>query len=166
MTTFQDVIIVDIFSEVVASMKEELRPVFLYGKNPQIAVELQKLTESQSKIHPLLALYMPFDEIVGSSTSYFCEAMFPRISISALTVCTDSPEVRYTKVYKPVLYPVLNEFLTKFCQHIQVVTKDKYDLRYTKRDTQGVVPASAQNNYIDAIEMFSFKTKISQIVNC
>lgn len=165
MTTFTPIYIVDIIKEVVESMTTELRPVYIYGKNPQIADELNKLTSSKSKKFPLLAVYMPFDERFGI-TSYYCEVTFPKISICNLTTSTDSPEDRYINVYKPVLYPVFNDFLEKLSWHRQVLTKDKNEFSYTKRDVQSLVPSSAVNDFIDAIEIYNLKTNISQIISC
>lgn len=164
------VTIVDVFTGITDKMKVSLATSsislnFSYGRSIQILTSLQKMNNSvdaarRNAKYPLFALFMPFDEIVGGD--YYVNVKFPKIVIAALSNGTDTPETRYEKTFKNILYPVYQEFLNQLgrCPYI-VLQNDSY-IPHRKRDNPGSPPPKDAggiqfNDYVDAIEIYDLQ---------
>lgn len=167
--------IVDIIGEVVQAADAVLFPtlnrriLYTYGRSIQILTKLQILNSGQSTKNskfPLFALFQDFPENMG--VTYTEMITFPKIIIAMLTTFTDDPPTRYGKTFKPVLYPIWQEFLRQLALHPNIVGNDPAAFPHIKWDRPGTQPegdktkGSNFNEYVDAIEIqnlqLTFKT--------
>lgn len=163
--------VVDIIGEVVAATDAVLFPTlnrhinYLYGRSTQILTELQKMAGAASTKglrYPLVALFEDFPQQTGNS-GYYAEIKVPKISIAMLTDFNDSPEKRYPKTFKPVLYPICFEFLRQLTRHKNIVGNDPAAFSKYLWERPGTQPEGGNlNDYLDAIELqnlqLTFKT--------
>lgn len=171
-------IIVDIFAEITTAMAPTLTELglsvnYTYGRQPQILSRLQTLNNSisttqKSKKYPLIALFMPFKESYGSD---YVTVRFPKIVIAALSNLTDTPEKRYEASFKPILYPVLEEFIKQIAYHKRTVGQDTKSISYTKQDNPGSPPPTQNGgiqfaDYVDAIEIYDLNVSFRVNKNC
>ncbi len=163
-------ILVDIIGEVVESVSNSLSiPVnYIYGRQSQILSSLQdkdgSITYKDSK-YPALALYQDFPEHRGRG--YYANILIPKIIIMNLTVATDYPQDRYTKVFKTILYPIYYEFLHQLSRHPNIIEADEDYIPHTKWDRIGTLPIGSDvHDYVDAIEINNLTITVSQIKLC
>jgi len=171
--------IVDIIGEVVKAADTVLYPIlnkhilYEYGRSIQILRQLQKLNDSITKKddkYPLFALFQPFPE--DSTTNYYASVKFPKISIAMLTQNTDPVSKRYDKTFKPVLYPIYQEFLRQLCLHPNIVASDPGAISHKHWDLPGSDPASDQvkganfNDIVDAIIIQDLQLTFKQVKTC
>lgn len=165
--------IVDIIGQVVAAVATKLnRPVlYEYGRSIQITTQLQALTNgidtaTRNSKFPLFALFQDFPENNGA-TGYYCTVTIPKIVIATLTVSTDPPPIRYTKTFKPVLYPIYQEFLNQLVRHSNIVANDPGAIPHVKWDRPGHLPdKDGSNEYLDAIEIQNLQLTFKQVNPC
>jgi len=171
--------IVDIIGEVVAATDKVLYPtlnrhiLYEYGRSIQILRQLQLLNQSitqKDNKYPLFALFQPFPE--DSSTDYYASVKFPKISIAMLTQNTDPVSKRYDKTFKPVLYPIYQEFLRQLVLHPNIVANDPGAIVHKHWDLPGSDPASDQikgtnfNDMVDSIIIQDLQLTFKQIKKC
>lgn len=173
--------IVDIIGEIVNAADAVLYPtlqrhiLYQYGRSIQIQKKLQELNngiipEIKNSKYPLFALFQDFPE--SFSTGYYCTVTFPKIVIAVLTTSTDDPPKRYSQTFKPVLYPIWDEFLRQAVRHKNVVGNDPGIISHTKWDRPGTQPAadpskgSNFNDFVDAIEIQNLQLTFKQIKTC
>lgn len=172
--------IVDIIGDVVAAVDAVLFPtlnkhiLYTYGRSIQILTKLQTMNDSLSNKNnrfPLFALFQDFPEMNGGN-GYYCTVKIPKISIAMLTMLTDDPPTRYGKTFKPVLYPIWNEFLNQLVKHPNIVGNDPAAFQHIKWDRPGTQPptdkqkASNFNEIVDAIEIQDLQLTIKQVKKC
>ena len=176
--TQSSLIIVDIFADITSAMAPALTKLglsvnYTYGRQPQILSHLQSLNNSitqKDKKYPLIALFMPFKESFGND--YYATIKFPKIVIAALSNLTDTPEVRYQKTFKTILYPALDEFLKQITRHPNIVNQDPDYLNFTKQDNPGSPPPAVEKggiqftDYVDAIEIYDLTLTFQTNTNC
>lgn len=171
--------VVDIIGQVVAKTDAVLFPtlnkhiLYEYGRSIQILRQLTQLngsiTQKDAK-YPLFALFQPFPEDSGGG--YYATVKFPKISIAALTQNTDSVATRYQKVFKPLLYPIYQEFLRQLCWHPNIVASDPGAIAHKHWDAPGYEAASAQekginlNDVVDAIIIQDLQLTFKQVKKC
>lgn len=172
--------IVDIIGEVVAAADAVLFPtlgkhiLYEYGRSIQILTELQKLNDgitTKNGKYPLFALFQDFPEDNSGSSGYYCTVRFPKISIATLTQSTDTPPKRYAQTFKPILYPIYEEFLRQLMRHKNIVGNDPAAISHIKWDRPGTQPegdkmGSNFNDYVDAIEIQNLQLTFKQIKTC
>ena len=164
--------IVDIIGEVVAATATKLgRPIlYQYGRSIQILTELQKLNDSttgKGTKYPLFALFQDFPEDNSGSSGYYCTVRFPRVSIATWTQSTDTPVKRYAQTFKPILYPIYEEFLRQLMKHKNIVGNDPGAIPHVKWDRPGTQPEGGNlNDYVDAIEIQNLQLNFKQIKTC
>lgn len=171
--------IVDIIGEVVAATDAVLFPtlnrhiLYEYGRSIQILRQLQLLNQSitqKENKYPLFALFQPFPEDGG--VEYYATVKFPKISIAALTQNTDSVATRYEKTFKPVLYPIYQEFLLQLCRHPNIVANDPAAIPHKHWDVPGSDQVSDQvkgtslTDIVDAIVIQDLQLTFKQIKKC
>lgn len=175
MTTSYPLYVVDIIKEVVDSVNDQFEkdniPIvvnYKYGRQIQILKALEDMNNSvdnKDKKYPLLALYQDFPEKRG--VGYYSEVTFPKIVIANLTQSTDTPDVRYEQVFKPLLYPVYYQFLSKLARHSSNAgSLDPEAIIHTKWDRMGIRPEVGNTDYIDAIEITDLKFNFQQTKTC
>lgn len=170
--------IVDIIGQVVAATDAVLFPtlnrhiLYEYGRSIQILRQLQLLNQSitqKENKYPLFALFQPFPE---DDSAYYATVKFPKISIAALTQNTDSVAKRYEKTFKPVLYPIYQEFLRQLCRHPNIVANDPAAIPHKHWDVPGSDQASEQvkgtnfNDIVDAIIIQDLQLTFKQVKKC
>lgn len=173
------IIIVDVFDEVVSSMNkalnlQDINVNYNYGRQPQILKKLQLLNNSitlKNNKYPLMALFMPFKEVMGND--YYTNVTFPKIVIAALSNNTDSPEKRYQNTFKTILYPVFEEFKKQICKHRNIVNQNSDYLVFKKQDNPGSPPPQKDSSggivfgdYVDAIEIYDLQLTFQLNQNC
>lgn len=171
--------IVDIIGQVVAKTDAVLFPtlnrhiLYEYGRSIQILRQLQLLNQSitqKDNKYPLFALFQPFPEDSGGG--YYATVKFPKISIAMLTQNTDPVAKRYDKTFKPVLYPIYQEFLRQLCRHPNIVASDPGAIPHKHWDVPGSDPASDQvkganfNDIVDAIIIQDLQLTFRQVKKC
>lgn len=171
--------IVDIIGEVVAATDAALYAslnkhiLYEYGRSIQILRQLQKLNESitqKENKYPLFALFQPFPE--DGNTGYYCSVTFPKISIAALTQNTDPVSTRYSKTFKPLLYPIYQEFLRQLCRHKNIVASDPGAIPHKHWDAPGSDQTTEQvkganfNDIVDAIIIQDLQLTFKQVKKC
>jgi hypothetical protein len=172
--------IVEIIGEVVAAADAVLFPtlnkhiLYTYGRSIQILTQLQLLNEgikqtTKDSKYPLFALFQDFPEI--TNTGYYCTVKFPKISIATLTNSTDDVPKRYAQTFKPILYPIYQEFFRQLGRHKNIVGNDPGAFNHIKWDRPGTQPegdgkGSNFNDYVDAIEIQNLELTFKQVKNC
>lgn len=175
--------IVDIIGEVVAAADAVLFPtlhkhiLYTYGRSIQILQQLQSMNDgitsaTKNGKYPLFALFQDFPETTGNGTGYYCTVTFPKISIATLTNSTDDPPTRYSQTFKPILYPIYQEFLRRLARHENTVVNDPAAIPHVKWDRPGTQPEGDKtkganlNDYVDAIEIQNLQLTFKQIKKC
>jgi hypothetical protein len=174
--------IVDIIGEVVAAVDAVLYAtlnkhiLYEYGRSIQILQKLQSLNDgitstTKGSKYPLFALFQDFPEDSAGGSGYYCTVRFPKISIATLTNSTDPPPIRYTQTFKPILYPIYEEFLRQLVRHKNIVGNDPAAISHIKWDRPGTQPegdkmGSNFNDYVDAIEIQNLQLTFKQIKKC
>lgn len=166
--------IVDIIGEVVQAVDTALFPtlnkhiLYTYGRSIQIQTKIQQLNNSikqKDNWYPLVALFQDFPETLGGG--YYAVVKIPKISIAMLTLFTDDPPTRYGKTFKPILYPIFDQFLVQLAKHPNVVGSDPGAFEMVKWDRPGTQPEGSNlNQYLDAIEIQNLTLTFWQKKNC
>lgn len=174
MRTAPPLFIVDIIGEIVTAVDAVLFPSlgkhinYEYGRPVQIQTELQKLNDSitlRGTKYPLIALFQGFPESI--STSGYTPVVFPAISITTLTVSTDSPKKRYDNTFRTILYPIYQEFLRQLPRHRNVVGNCADIFGGKKIDLPGLLPVDkTMNEYLDGIEIQGLQITFKQVNSC
>jgi len=171
--------IVDIIGEVVAATDAALYAslnkhiLYEYGRSIQILQQLVKLNQSitqKDNKYPLFALFQPFPEDSGGG--YYTTVKFPKISIAALTQNVDPVATRYNKTFKPLLYPIYQEFLRQLCRHKNIVANDPGAIPHKHWDVPGSDQTTEQvkgtnfNDIVDAIIIQDLQLTFKQVKKC
>lgn len=170
--------IVDILGEVVASVSQNLygdpnKIFYVYGRSIQITNELLKRNDSinnKGKKYPMIAVFQDFPELTNSG--YYTTVKLPKIVIATLTKSTDPPAKRYAETFKPILYPIYQEFLRRLTRHKNIVGNDPGAFSMMKWDRPGTQPANEKdkasnfNDFIDCIELQNLELTFKTVSNC
>jgi hypothetical protein len=181
--TKEPVYIVDIFRDIVTkvseSMTESLQTVqsvitgvhYMVGHYTEIQAKLQglaKMTTGKFDRYPLVALFQDFVESRGDSGGYYGEGSF-QLMIVYHTSKTDYTEDRYTKVFKPILYPIYEELLKQIYKNQYTVIQSVSKLSHEKIDRPhwGNPAAYGPDGYLlsdvlDGIEIRNLKITFNQ----
>ena len=115
--------------------------------------------------YPLIYLVQDFDEIRGRQPGIYAETRL-NIVIAHFTQKTHTVDDRYTQVFKPVLYPIYNEFINQLAKHPLIVQGDAEDIDHVKTDRLywgkkaiGGNEANKLNDHVDAIEIQNLELK-------
>lgn len=169
-TTKEQVILVDIFGEMVSNVADLLHMNinYVYGRQSQIIGKLHDMEGSKTykdAKYPLFAVYQDFPEKRG--LGYYANIVLPKIIIATLTVSTDYSDTRYDVTFKPVLYPIYYEFLHQIALHRNIAEADEDFIQHTKWDRVGTLPIGSDvQDYVDAIEINNLTLTVSQSKFC
>jgi hypothetical protein len=156
-----------IFTNVQESYEATITPVvnYLYGEREEMGrtlVEWSKTPVLNKEQFPLICLVQPFKESVINK-GYDVE-----VSLNIL-ILTDSKqgylaEDRYTYSFKPILYPLLDLFISRLRNSKEISPEiseyDKTDhVEWGKLDVTGK-PVSLFSDFVDGIEIENLKIKI------
>ena len=117
--------------------------------------------------YPLIHLVRDFAEDYGVVPGYSIDVSLNIIFVHQ-TVATYKIDDRDDKVFKPVLIPIKEEFITQLAKHKQIVAvhRSKIPYREWKRAFWGTRQLQGAKNkladYVDAIELENLKLKIIQ----
>lgn len=173
--------IVDIIGEVVAAVDAALfatlnkHILYEYGRSIQIITILQNKNngisaQTKGNKYPLVALFQDFPET--HNTFYSVTVKFPKISIAALCQQTDLPAKRYDNNFKPLLYPIYEQFFIQLAKNKNVVgTGDPDAFPHIKWDRPGTQPATDDkkanfNDFVDAIEIQNLEVTFKKVTHC
>jgi hypothetical protein len=173
----EDVIVFDIFKDIVSKMKVyDANGSLIYlnfqaGRTKQVLKTLNDFDESSSlknKKYPLIALFFPFVETRNES-GFYSKLKIPKISISYLSDGTSDISARFSEngTFKTYLYPCYYELLKQISFNKNVIEQDKDILRHKKIDNPGVIPiAQGSTDYIDSIDILDLELTLTQTKNC
>jgi hypothetical protein len=150
-----------------AQLQDDISAVYYQHGHPlEIIDNLTRMTQNRTasaKKYPLIALFQDFDETTKRIDLY-TEVQL-HIIIATQTNPNYLAQERYTNTFKPILYPVLEEFLYQIELHPGIEPFNNYE--YTKTDRlywgrNGLYgnEKNVFNDYIDAIELTNFHLKI------
>lgn len=179
----QPVYIVDIFREIVSATSTSLtgrlqavQPTitgvhYLVGHYTEISTRLQGLSKMQTgkfDRYPLIALFQDFVEKRGDEGGYYASASL-QLLIVYHTKDTDYTEDRYSKVFKPILYPIYEEFLRQVSKHKNIVSMNADKIPHEKIDRPNWGNSNKYGNDgnifpddLDGIELRDLKIIIDQ----
>lgn len=133
---------------------------YMHGHPAEIVARLQqklKIDSEKLKRFPLIMLLHDFEILRNSPTQYGTAAV--NVIIAALTQPELNSEERYTKTFKPILYPIYNQLLhqlgrsTYFNNAQAMVKHTQIDRLYWGRTGLYGNQANMFNDYLDAIEL-------------
>lgn len=165
--------IVDIIGEVVAAVDAVLFPslnkhiLYEYGRSSQILKEVIKLGNNKDPKYPLFALFQDFPE--NTDTFYYCKVRFPKILIANFTDNNWPNPKKYELNFKPVLYPIYNEFLKQLPRNKNIVGVDFTHLKWDRPGTQPAADPKLQGNFsdfLDGIELQNLDVTFKQVKFC
>jgi len=173
----EDVIVFDIFKDIVSKMKVydasgsliELN--FQAGRTKQVLKTLNDFDESTSlknKKYPLIALFFPFVEN-RNGTGFYSNLKIPKISISYLSDGTSDISERFSEngTFKKFLYPCYYELLKQITFNKNVIEQDEDDIKHKKIDNPQVIPIEpGSTDYIVSIDILDLEIKLNQTNTC
>lgn len=167
--------VVDIIGEVVAATNAIVSPkigkqiLYTYGRSIQVLSKLIELNNAISTVeknskYPLFALFMDFPE--SHNTAYSFTVTFPKIAIATITNSTDDAPKRYGLTFKPILYPIYDEFMRQLVRHKNIVAVPD-SIPHIKWDRPGTAPeGKAFTDFVDAIEIQNLQLTFKTVKIC
>lgn len=155
---------------------------YRYGHRLELIETLIQLDKdsvggSNMKKYPLVYLVMDFSEKRGEQDGVYATLAL-NIIIAHKTQNTDKITDRYTKVFKPVLYPIYYSLIEQFAAHPLVLQGNEDKIQHTKIDrgywgrtalSSDKGAGTAANNlsdYVDAIEIQNLQLKLYYETGC
>lgn len=176
--------VVDIFAIIVDKVRTELLPSlqsydanietinYQFGHPLEIVETLSQYDKDpakRKKKFPLIMLVQDFPEVYNGGEELPFPEVTLRIIIAYHTKAEYKAAVRYEKTFKPVLYPILKEFMRQIEQTNYFYISDIDDTTFTKTDRlywgkEALYgnTANIAGSYLDAIEISNFKLRINQ----
>jgi len=176
------VYVIDIIRDVVAATQtkvlaelQEANPLiqslnFIPGTPLEITDVLDVMAKQptlETKTFPLVGLFIPITENKGEAIGIDGIDRL-RICIAMTSNATIRTPERYTKNFKPILYPIYYEFLNQLDLDKRILKTDSNGFRHRKIDWPYYNPEgekNAFNNFVDAIEIKDLELKI-KLSNC
>ncbi len=180
--TQKPVFIVDIFEGIVQAVSTKLinylqtiDPAieavnYLHGHPKEIIETLMQRDKSdtfQFKKYPLVALFQDFPENHNQQIGIDNEASLHLVIVQSTRPDYKADE-RYTKNFKPILYPIYMELLQQISFSKAILNYGVGDLPHTKIDRlywgkEGIYGSEANvfNDFLDCIELRDLKLKIN-----
>lgn len=123
--------------------------------------------EERYKKYPLIYLVRDFEEVRGREAGIYCSVSL-RVIIVHQTEQTYKITDRETKVFRPVLYPIYNEFMRQLSlspminqSGVENLRHIKIDRAYWGKNQQQGSNKTALNDFVDAIEIRNLELKIN-----
>ena len=183
----EPVYIVDVIGEVVEAVTAAILPTiqandvlangrttietidYQYGHKRELVQTLFEMDRSKSERfqrYPLVYLVQDFYEDLGRGPGIYADTSL-NIILAHHTEQQYKITDRYAKVFKPVLYPILQELKRQLFKHpqIHVISPEVLGMRKWDRSAWGRVAvggndATKLNDYVDAIEIEQLRLKI------
>lgn len=167
-------VLVDIFGDIVTATSAKVTPLlkvvkpevlavnYLYGMPLEIVKVLTQYVDTPQK-YPLIALFMPIQEINGTDIG-IAETGNLRFVIAGFSQQNWRTSERYANNFKPILYPILDEFLNQMFLDRRLFIADVGQIDYTKKDWPFWDDAKDKNPFndiLDVIEINFTKLKIN-----
>ena len=152
-------ITVDIFTNIVSKVSNEIGTDidFNYGTITEIQQYISQLTNAgySDKKYPAIWLMMPF---VESNGTIGLTELNLKFYIVTLTDKSYFAKDRYENVYKPVLIPIFDEFITQIVKSGYFNTSTTEDLSFDRSDRidVGREIAIGATDSVDCIELSNF----------
>lgn len=173
--------IVEMFGEVVAATEAKLLAYlktvnstiqqihYEYGHPKEIIRVLATMSDTREyefKKYPLVALFQDFPEDGGRDFTYKANGRFTVI-IANQTEPTYTAEERYTKNFKPLLYPIYEELINQLSRSRNFLTKSRKSIVQSKIDRpfwgrEGLYGNEANKfgDNLDCIEIRNLELKV------
>lgn len=144
---------------------------FKHGHPLEIIRELQTMSKAANKKgqrYPLIALFRDFPEERGTDEGIYS---VPRLNIFiiALTNATFTTDQRKEKNFKPILYPILEEFFNQIAisgkflpGRIGAFSYTQIDHYFWGRESIYGAEANIFTDWIDCIELKDFKLPVER----
>lgn len=181
----QDVILVDIIQNVVASMQVVAYPATDPVSNFTIYYEpgrsndiIKSIADTDNSItlkgekYPLFAMILPIKEERGNP-GFYGFVRIPRIVIATMTKSEDGTEAILDKydangTFKKILYPLYKEFLKRLAMSPNVNCSDPDSFVHEKMDIQGqqLTDTGVSTDYVDSIEILNLEFYLLQSKTC
>ena len=131
----------------------------------QTLIEMDRANSFQTKKYPLVYLVQDFVEKRGRKAGEYAELNL-NIILAHHTESTRKVDDRYTKVFKPVLYPLYYALLRQIALHPLIFQSNEDDIQHDKIDrlfwgTQaaGGNDRNKLTDFVDAIEITNMNLK-------
>lgn len=168
-------VLVDIFGDIVAAtsvkllaqlqiVKPEITAVnYLYGMPLEIPALLTTYNDTPQK-YPLIAFFLPAEQTNGNDIG-IAETDRLRFIIAAYSGDqTKRSKQRFTENFKPILYPIFDEFLNQMFLDSRLFITDPDNISYIKKDWpfwDDGKDTNPFNDVLDVIEVNFTKLKIN-----
>lgn len=171
--TYQPLIVVNILSQIVASVDTALFPTlgrhirYEHGRDIQIMNKIQRLRSASSTkdtVYPLFAVFQDFPEQTGQG--YELVVKFPKIAILTSTVENSDTDDRYPLTFVPILYPIWVEFLNQLAKHPNVVGNDPRAFTSVIWERPGSKPMGTMNDWVDTLEFQNLQLTFQRTQKC
>lgn len=163
--------LVDIMTAIVQKVSDELEASigavhFIYG-HPVEAVntilEMTKNPTSAAKKYPLIFMYMDFDEEHDGTIDQGVKVSL-RFALATWTDPKWKAAERYTNTFKPILYPLYDEFLYRIASSGYFLVTSENTIPHTKTDRPYWGSSNGQgnvaNDHCDVIELTNMKLNV------
>ncbi len=140
---------------------------YYFGHYKEILETLQQKdgTSLEFSKYPAVCLFMDFPETTGKAPGIAAEVKLQMIIAYATDPNLKAAE-RYTKSFKPVLYPIYNSFIDELMRSGRIMAPSKELISHTKIDRlywgrKGLFGNTGNvfNDYLDAIEIKDLNLK-------
>lgn len=175
-------VVVDIFGDIVAKVSAAVTPAlqlfnpaivgvnYLYGVPLEIIKVLTQWTASETYEplkYPLVALFQPFDEVMGNNKG-LAEEINVRVIIAGLTLAEWSTPDRYLNNFKPILYPIYDELMKQIFTNPLILSLPN-QVKHTKIDWPFWDDGTGKNPFndkLDVVEIKNMKLNIQPPSGC
>lgn len=134
---------------------------YQYGSYDEICDTLDKMTQGDQQFmrYPLFAVIMSFPE-QKYQTIGFDDVPELNIIIARRSDGVDKTPARYTKNFKPVLYPVYLEWLNQLYLSPKFQTEQADNIPHTKIDYPYYDTEKGENRFNDYVDAIQIKIKL------
>lgn len=178
-------LIVDVFTEVVEKVSAKMLAYLKtinenytgvrsdYGHPSEIVAKLasfSKTEEYRYKKYPLIGLFVDFPQTVGESVNVYASAKL-NMFIAVGTDAKYTPQQRTETSFKPLIYPIRDEFLKQLGNHKNILKPEGNGFTYTQVDRYQWGKGGLEyynngmknifNDYIDACELLGVELQFT-----
>jgi hypothetical protein len=144
---------------------------YVYGAESHVIQALRNIGNNGGK-YPMIALMMPVRTARGNSNGFYGEAILPAIYIATLSDNTSSSATKYTRNFKPILFPIYYEFLNQLSRHRDIINTGGADfIRHTLSEYPADVTDKDNTIFTDFLDILAltevlFTIKQQPLINC
>jgi len=149
-------------TDVLAAIADEMKIKFMFGPVDEVIMKLSAMSKTpttNTKRYPLLVLFTDVAEQRGQDVGTSATITIPSIIIAHVTLQSYTAEQRMEKVFKPVLLPLYEMFLSELEENTTTQVLSRNLIPHTKINrlawgrTALFTERDAGTDFIDAIEI-------------